>query len=80
MTIDEAMDLIRRRWDAEGACQSCGWHAALDEYGDLRDAFDINRHKRRLELSCLSKDTDDAWSHRGVRIYFDTSDHVPESL
>lgn len=70
MTIEEAIELVRRKWNDQGACASCGWHAALEEYGDLRQAIDIDEARHRVELSCLSDD-EDAYSHRGVRIYFD---------
>lgn len=73
MTKEEAAKVVRDLWDSNGACQSCGWHAALYEYerayGSLEDALDIDESKRRIELSCLSED-DDPSSHRGVRIYY----------
>lgn len=66
--IAKARAELERRWDEEGACQSCGWHAALYEHRvtdeDLADAI---RNGGLLMLSCLSED-DDPEMHRGVRI------------
>lgn len=71
MTIDEAIELVRRKWGSEGACCSCGWHAALYEYGDLHKAIEIDHDRKRVVLPCLNQDDGERWSHRGVRIYFD---------
>lgn len=71
MSIDEAEHLVRERWAEEGQCASCGWHAALSEYGPLADSMTINHKKRRVELACLAEDRVDNSRHRGVRIYFD---------
>ena len=73
MTIDEAIALVRQRWDEEGACGSCGWHAALYEYGELAYAITIDKRDGCIRLPCLSDDAEDAWSHRGVRIWIDST-------
>lgn len=68
-TIKAARAELERKWDAEGECGSCGWHAALYEH-DVEDwelVFAIE-HGGRLELGCLSKDDDQASRHRGVVI------------
>jgi hypothetical protein len=70
MTTEEAMELVRRKWDDSGECKSCGHHACLYEYGDLADAIWIDEEKQRVELSCLSGD-ENSDRHRGVRIPFD---------
>lgn len=71
MIIEEAIELVRRKWDDEGECASCGWHALLSEYDDLEDEIEINEREHRVELRCLNKDDDDRSDHRGVFIYFD---------
>lgn len=68
MTQDEAIALVRKRWNADGACCSCGWHAALYEYGDLGYAIDI--YPDHIRLTCLNE-SGDGGTHRGVRIYFE---------
>lgn len=67
--IAQAMERIKTAWDSEGACRSCGHHAALYEYhideSDIIDALENNGGV--LELMCMSDD-DDRSLHRGVRI------------
>lgn len=67
--IDTLRLRLARRWDAEGACRSCGWHALLSEY-DTGDA-DLDEALRMrgglLWLPCLSKNEDGS-DHRGVSI------------
>lgn len=72
MTLDEAIELVKRKWDDCDGCASCGHHACLYEYGDLADAICIDEEKRRVELPCLSDD-EYACHHRGVRIAFDVT-------
>lgn len=67
--IAAARALLQQRWDSEGECGSCGWHAALYEHdvddSMLADALD--NEAGLLRLTCLSED-EDAFSHRGIRI------------
>lgn len=65
---------LERRWDAEGACGSCGWHAALYEH-DVEDAdlADALRNNGRLELGCRNHEYGDPYGHRGVIIILATS-------
>jgi hypothetical protein len=67
---ERARDLLVQRWDAEGMCESCNWHAALGEYDitddDIADA--MQGAAGVLCLPCLSADADDADIHRGVRV------------
>lgn len=72
-TIARARAELERRWSAEGECGSCGWHAALYEH-DVTDDDIVEAigNGGRLELGCRSKDDEDAWSHRGVRITLET--------
>lgn len=70
MTIDEAIELVRRKWDSEGECRSCGWHAALYEYGPLEAVIKIDHERQCVALPCLGEER---WGHRGVRIPFDVT-------
>ncbi len=71
--IAEARAELERRWDGEGGCNSCGWHAALYEHQvDDEDIAEAICNGGLLELGCISKDDDDAWRHRGVRIQLET--------
>jgi hypothetical protein len=69
MNIEKAIHIVKEKWDAQGECASCGWHAALEEYGDLSEAIYIDEANKRIELSCLGDDENSS-SHKGVRIYF----------
>lgn len=67
--ITAARALLEQRWNAEGACGSCGWHAALYEH-DVDDAMlaeALDNDDGVLRMPCQSDDGD-AYSHRGVRI------------
>ena len=68
--ILDARVVLLSKWVYEGACSSCGWHSALWEHGvddsDIADALDNCNGK--ITLSCKSKDDDNSYSHRGVRI------------
>lgn len=66
--IEAAWQALRERWEDQGACGSCGWHAALYEHGvddaEISEALDTGGV---LELPCLS-DNEDPSLHRGVRV------------
>ena len=68
--INAARKVLEKKWQSEGECQSCGWHASLYQYeiddDDIEDAIDGNGGL--LYLPCLSRDCDDTYDHRGVRI------------
>lgn len=68
--ITEARKLLESKWDQEGECASCGWHALLGEHDvedyDIAEALDGDGF---LRLGCLSKNDEDCGSHRGVKIY-----------
>ena len=68
--ITEARKTLEAKWNQEGDCASCGWHALLGEHavedGDIADALDGDGI---LRLGCLSKNDEDRGSHRGVKIY-----------
>lgn len=68
-TIAKARAELERRWDKEGECGSCGWHAALYEHcvddDDLAEAIE---NGGRLELGCRNHEYGDPVGHRGVVI------------
>lgn len=68
--ISEARKILVSKWDAEGDCQSCGWHACLYEHDitdeDVADALDNNNGE--LELACQNYEYGDPVGHRGVKI------------
>lgn len=69
--IEQARKRLTERWDIDGDCASCGWHAALYEY-DVSDSdlkYALDHDDGVLYLSCLSKDMDDNDMHRGVCIF-----------
>jgi hypothetical protein len=69
--VREARARLEQKWDSEGSCGSCGWHALLAEHYvddvDIAEALTIGNGW--LELSCISKDDEARDDHRGVRIY-----------
>lgn len=72
-TIAKARAELERRWDAEGQCASCGWHAALYEHDvDDEDLADAIQHNGRLELGCRNHEYGDPYDHRGVVIILET--------
>ncbi len=68
--VAAARKRLEQKWENEGDCCSCGWHAALYEHRvedwEIANALDAN--KGILELTCQSKDADDRYSHRGVTV------------
>ncbi|RJO66948.1 MAG: hypothetical protein C4523_10675 [Myxococcales bacterium] len=72
-TIAKARAELERRWDGEGYCGSCSWHAALYEHDvtddDLAEAI---RNGGRLELGCQNYEYGDPHDHRGVTIILET--------
>jgi len=67
--IAESRLILEKKWDAEGDCASCGWHACLYEHevtdDDIKDALIGDGF---IRLGCLNKD-DDGSLHRGIKIY-----------
>lgn len=67
--IKESRRVLEQKWDAEGGCPSCGWHALLSEHDveddDISQALDGDG---RLYLYCQSKDDEDSFSHRKIVI------------
>lgn len=62
--IDEARKRLEDKWDDEGHCGGCGWHACLYEHRvtdeDIAEA--LEERKGMLELSCRNKDFGDCGS------------------
>lgn len=67
--IDAARADLVSRWDSEGYCGSCGWHAALYEHHvDDDDIAEAMENGGRLELGCQNYEYGDPVDHRGVII------------
>ena len=68
--IKEARTLLESKWDSEGICGSCGWHALLYEHNVSDDEIEeaLDNDGGWLFLTCVSKDDDDSYSHRGIEI------------
>ena len=68
--IDAACRRLENKWDAEGDCKSCGWHACLYEHmikdSEISEALDNNNGV--LELSCQNYEYGDPVGHRGIEI------------
>lgn len=71
--ISEARKRLESKWDSEGDCKSCGWHACLYEHNvtddDIADALDNNNGE--IELSCQNYEYGGPVGHRGVKIKID---------
>ena len=75
MNIAEAAEIVRRRWEDNDGCRSCGWKSALYEFGPLEHRItqsDIDRGY--IDLPCYSDD--DGGGHRGIRVYFTDQEEV----
>lgn len=72
--IDGARSMLAAKWDSEGACGSCGWHGLLSEHDvddcDIADALDGDGI---LRLGCVTKNDEERWGHRGVKICIKTN-------
>ena len=68
--IARGHEILKQKWDSEGSCDSCGWHACLYEHyvddADIIDAIDNNEGV--LMLSCKNYEDGDPVGHRGVKI------------
>lgn len=67
MTNEEAAEVVRREWNEQGSCGSCGWHSALYEVEPIK-VDDEELRSGVVWFPCGSKDEDGS-VHRGVRIY-----------
>lgn len=67
--IAKARAELERRWNDEGECGSCGWHAALYEHDvDDDDLAEAINDGGCLELGCRNHEFGDPIGHRGVVI------------
>lgn len=68
MTLEEAADIVRRKWSENDGCRSCGWKSSIGEFGNLIDYIDPEDIERGyVDLPCDSGT--DAGCHRGARVY-----------
>ena len=69
--VANARARLEAKWNNEGDCGSCGWHACLYEHyvsdEDIEHA--LKDDNGWLYLICVSKDDEDACTHRGIKIY-----------
>lgn len=67
--ISKAREILKKNWENEGDCMSCGWHACLYEH-DVEDyqISDALADDGILRLTCVSSDADDPGTHRGVKV------------
>lgn len=69
MTKEEAVEAIRRNWDAADGCGSCGWKSALYEHEPIEvDEEDLAQGFKRFP--CYSEDASANGGHRGIRVDF----------
>ncbi len=66
--IAAARKRLAERWNAQGQCNSCGWHGLLYEHytddSEIAEALDSDGI---LHLGCVCE-YEDRGSHRGVRV------------
>lgn len=67
MTKEEAAGVVRKEWNTQGACDTCGWHSALYEIEPI-EVEDDEIAKGVAWFPCGSDDSDGS-CHRGVRIH-----------
>lgn len=73
MTQEEAIEIIKRKWDDNDGCQSCGWRSCLYEFGDLRDHVDAEALAQGFVVLPCHTDWGDGDTHRGAYVYFEES-------
>lgn len=75
--VNAARKRLEAQWDTDGDCCSCGWHAALYEHQveDWEIANSLDTNNGIIELPCQSKDAEDRYSHRGVKISIKSPDN-----
>ena len=66
--LEEAKAKLAAKWDGEGQCSSCGWHATIGEHEiDDEDILSaINTNRGVLKLSCVNKNGYEGC--RGIKI------------
>lgn len=64
MTIEEAAQIIRKKWEMFGECDDCGWHASINEYEPLEEYLDQEDIEDGVvRLACHSKDVQAITGH-----------------
>lgn len=68
--VDAARKVLEEKWDAQGDCGSCTWHACLYEHDvdDVMIAHALEYEDGLLRLNCVNKTADEPESHRGIKI------------
>lgn len=69
--ISAAFDRLESRWDEQGGCRTCGFHAQLAEHDvDETDIlWAMNHCDGQLRLSCQAIGDNEAWPHPGPVVY-----------
>jgi hypothetical protein len=79
MTRHKAAEIVRRKWDENDGCRSCGWKSCLYEFGDILDHIDEQSIKDGfVTLPCFT-DWGDGHEHRGARVYLNEDESEVES-
>jgi hypothetical protein len=76
VTIEEAAEIVRKKYDDADGCRSCGWKSALYEFGPLEqwiDKDDID--EGRVYFSCQSEDASENGGHKGYYVYLTVAAH-----
>ena len=61
---------LREFWEQQTpSCRSCGWAPAFYEIEDDLEKVSETADTETWECTCISKDSEDPGSHRGIRFY-----------
>lgn len=78
MTPEQAIQIVRKKWDDADGCGSCGWKSCLYEHEPIEvDEEDIKRGYVRFP--CFSEDASENGGHRGIRIYLRDDDSARDA-
>lgn len=59
-------DMVARVWDAQGGCNSCGWHSSLSEHMPFdEDDLVVARGRVTVWVPCLNEEGHPEEAHRG---------------
>jgi hypothetical protein len=68
VTIDEAVKIVRQRWEDNDGCRSCSRKPLLLDFEPVEDCIDEEDLKRGyVNFPCSGDDGTDV--HRGIRVY-----------
>jgi len=76
MTRDEAIEFVRKHWDAADGCGSCGWKSALYEHEPI-EVSDEDLTQVYVRFPCFSDDASENGGHRGIRVYLPNEPEKP---